>query len=65
MKKQKKKEESETVDGRKWEDVGACGFCLMSIEALQPGGLRTRHKTTLTPYGQCNQAIQARKNKKP
>jgi hypothetical protein len=44
----------------KWQDVGACGFCLMTIEAQQPGGLNTRHKSTQTPYGQCPQAVKAR-----
>jgi hypothetical protein len=51
-----------TRDG--YEDTGFCSYCLLSLEAKQPGGHDVRHKATLTPYGNCPQAIRARETKK-
>jgi len=48
-------------NGLTWEKVGFCTYCLMSIEAKQPGGLDPRHIQTQVPYGECPQGISAKK----
>ncbi len=50
-------------DGKVWEKVGFCAYCLMSIEAKQPGGLDSRHIQTQVPYGECPQGLAAKKQK--
>ena len=47
-----------------YEDTGFCSYCLLSLEAKQPGGLNPRHKATHTPFLKCPQAIRARETKK-
>jgi hypothetical protein len=47
----------------KYEDTGMCSFCLLTLQSLQPGGRNPRHKATLVPYGQCVQAINAKKTR--
>lgn len=39
-----------------YQEVGRCFFCLRPIEALQPGGLSTRHTETKVPVGECEPA---------
>jgi hypothetical protein len=43
-----------------YEKGGFCPYCLMSIEAKQPGGADPRHVGTLVPYGECVQGKQAK-----
>ena len=50
-----------TAGNTKYKDIGPCSFCLMTLEAKQPGGTDARHKSTHTPYGQCEQAKAAKK----
>ena len=45
----------------KREVIGRCGYCLLEISAMQPGGLDGRHVDG-TPYGECPQARRARAN---
>lgn len=49
----------EKTDSGIWMAAGFCFYCLMSMEAIQPGGRNLRHKSTLTPYLQCPQALKA------
>ncbi len=43
-----------------YEKGGFCPYCLMSIEAIQPGGTLPRHVGTMVAYGHCVQAIRAK-----
>jgi hypothetical protein len=47
-----------------YQDTGFCMYCLMTLEAKQPGGRDARHKSTQTPYNQCPQALKALKEKR-
>lgn len=47
----------------KYEDVGFCSYCLMTIQAIPPDGTDVRHKSTLTPYGECPQYLKAHESK--
>jgi hypothetical protein len=40
----------------KYANVGFCMYCLLTLEAKQPGGTDVRHKGTGVPYNQCEQA---------
>ncbi len=42
---------------------GHCGFCLLPLTALQPGGTDVRHDSG-TSYGLCLAAIEARAERK-
>ncbi len=43
-----------------YQDSGFCSFCLLTLESLQPGGTKVRHKSNQIPYGQCAQALAAK-----
>lgn len=48
---------------KEWKDSGFCSYCLLTLESKQPGGTEPRHKSNKVPYGQCAQAIEAKKTK--
>lgn len=49
-----------TAGTAQYEKTGFCSFCLMTLEAKQPGGYDPRHRGTGVPYGQCAQALNAK-----
>lgn len=50
-------------DAGEYRDSGFCSNCLLTIEAIQPGGLKPRHKSNHVPVGECAQAVAAAKQK--
>ncbi len=40
-----------------WERTGFCFSCLLPVEALQPGGLASRHIHSQVPNGKCPQGL--------
>lgn len=51
---------SRSEDKAVYEDSGFCSLCLLTLEALTPGGTEVRHKSNKVPYGECAQAIRAK-----
>lgn len=41
---------------KEFTPAGYCMYCLMSLEARQPGRRDVRHTSNEVPYGQCEQA---------
>ncbi len=42
-----------------YESCGHCSFCLLPLEAIQPGGRNPRHSESKIPYGQCPEALKS------
>lgn len=48
---------------KKYQDAGVCMYCLLTLEAKQPGGTDVRHKNSQIPYDGCEQAKAAKEKK--